>query len=263
MSRYDYDDSYPRYVPVGDKKRKNEKALENARKKKADVQPVIIDGTKIAKSWWGKSWCANLERYADYANRIGRGRSYVRYGAVLDLKINSGKVTALVQGSSRKPYQISVNIAPIKPAVWRSIQESCSGKINTLSALIEGKFPKEMAEIFTLKGSGLFPSPAEIDFDCSCPDWASMCKHVAAVLYGIGARLDHDPALFFTLRQVDINELISQAVVIQSEIMLKKAGKKTKRVIEDADVSAVFGIDLEPAIKKPIKGSKRTKKVKS
>lgn len=252
MSRYYNDDYYPPYVPVAKKKAKAAKALEKIKKKNIAVQPVIIVGTKIAKSWWGKAWCDNLEKYADYENRIGRGRSYVRQNAVLDLKINSGEVTALVQGSAKKPYATSVKIALIKPAVWRTIQEACSGKIETLSGLLQGKFPQELADLFTMKGAGLFPSPDEITFDCSCPDWASMCKHVAAVLYGVGARLDHDPSLFFTLRQVDINTLISKAVAIQSEVMIKKADKKTKRVIEDIDVSAVFGIEMGPAKKESV-----------
>ena len=259
MSRYDDYGYFPPYVSVGEKKAKAAKALEKIRKKKGDVAPIIIEGRKIAKSWWGKAWCDNLENYADYDNRIGRGRSYVRHGCVLDLKICAGEVTALVQGSSRKPYQITVKISKMNQTVWHSIQEACSGKIETLSALIEGKFPEEMAELFTLKGKGLFPSPREIQFGCSCPDWASMCKHVAAVLYGIGARLDNDPSLFFTLRQADINELVSRAVMMKSEALLSKAKKKTGRVIEDSDISKVFGIDLDQASDDNKKGGRKAK----
>jgi uncharacterized Zn finger protein len=259
MDPYDDFDFYlPRPVSAAARRAKAAKSLAKIKKNKTDVQPVIIEGNKIAKSWWGKAWCENLERYADYENRIGRGRSYVRQGTVIDLKINAGRVTALVQGSASSPYEVTVNFAPVKPAAWKKIQQASAGKIASLSTLLRGEFPHELSEIFTMKGAGLFPAPGEIRFDCSCPDWASMCKHVAAVLYGIGARLDHDPALFFTLRQIDIQELVSRAVDLQSESMISKAGRKTKRVMNNVDISAVFGIATEsPA--KPVKKEKGKK----
>ncbi|TFG38070.1 MAG: hypothetical protein E4H46_00495, partial [Desulfobacterales bacterium] len=188
---------YPRYVSVAEKKAKAEKKLKQLRKKNPDIQPVVIEGNILARTWWGKSWNQNLERYADYDNRIGRGRSYVRHGAVLDLKIDTGKVTALVQGSTSRPYEVEIKIQAISQANWSAIKKQCEGQLKSLQDLLAGKFPKILADIFFAKEKGLFPSPQAISFDCSCPDWASMCKHVAAALYGIGARFDEDPSLFF------------------------------------------------------------------
>lgn len=238
---------FPEYVPVAEKKRKAQKAVEKLRKKNPDIAPVIIEGRKLARTWWGKAWNDNLESYADYANRMDRGRSYVRNGAVLDLKIGKGTVVALVQGSTAKPYLVKIEIRPIKDDVWGKITKSCEGKIESLQELIDGKFPKALSELFTARGSGLFPSPKEISFSCSCPDWAVMCKHVAAVLYGIGARLDENPALFFTMRNVNIEELITEAIQGKTKSMLGKVGRTSRRIMEDADIAAVFGIEVEGA----------------
>ena len=239
---------YPRYVPVAEKKSKAAKKLKQLKKKNPGISPIIIKGKAIAQTWWGKSWNKNLERYADYSNRIGRGRSYVRHGAVLDLKIAPGRVESLVQGSSSKPYSVNISIKAIDEKIWRNIKTVCGGKLDSLQELLAGKFPRALNEIFTAEGEGLFPSPKEIEFDCSCPDWASMCKHVAATLYGIGARLDEDPSLFFKLRKVEIKDLISQAVEDKTRKLLKTAEKKTARVIADSDLSDVFGIDLEDGL---------------
>ena len=241
MSYWDY----PRYVSVGEKRAKAEKKLKQLRKKNPDIQPIVIEGGTIAKTWWGKSWSSNLERYADYSNRIGRGRSYVRHGAVLDLQISSGMVKSLVQGSRAKPYEVIIKIKGITKNIWKNMKAACAGKLDSLPELLAGKFPKALGEIFTARGQGLFPSPQEIQFDCSCPDYAYMCKHVAATLYGIGARLDEAPSLFFLLRQVEIDDLIQQTLKDQSYRLLKKAEKTSDRMIAEADLSGVFGIDLE------------------
>jgi uncharacterized Zn finger protein len=215
------------------------------KKKHPGIRPVVIEGNTLVRTWWGKAWNGNLSKYADYANRVGRGRSYVRHGAVLDLQIKPGQVSALVQGSRGSPYTIAIKIKPIGESVWRDIRAACEGQLASLQELLEGRFPKGLTELFTAKGSGLFPSPSEIEFKCSCPDWAYMCKHVAAVLYGIGTRLDEDPSLFFVLRKVKMDDLITQAVRDKSERLLKQAKKKTARVIDDADLGEVFGIEME------------------
>lgn len=255
--------SFPKYVSVAEKRAKAEKKLKQLRKKNPDLQPVIIEGRSIATTWWGKEWNKNLERYADYSNRIGRGRSYVRHSAVLDLKISKGRVTALVQGSSSTPYSVSISIRPISRKNWAEIQSACKDKMDSLQKLISGKFPKALSEIFTQKGTGLFPTPEEISFDCSCPDWAVMCKHVAAVLYGVGARLDEDPQLFFVLRNVNSKDLVSAAVTESKNDLLKKAARKTSRVLSDGDgLSDMFGIDLGGGLDElPKPKIKRTGKV--
>ncbi len=235
---------FPKYVSVGEKRAKAERKLKQLRKKNPGIKPIIIEGKALAKTWWGKEWNKNLERYADYENRIGRGRSYVRHMAVLDLQIKPGEVKSLVQGSGSKPYSIDVKISDMPKKSWGSIKKECKGKLGSLKKLLAGKFPKALNEIFTARGKGLFPTPEEIEFSCSCPDWAYMCKHVAATLYGIGARLDEDPGLFFKLRKVKVKDLVSEAVEDSAKDMLKKAEKKTSRVIDDSDLADVFGIDL-------------------
>ncbi|HZX48557.1 MAG TPA: SWIM zinc finger family protein, partial [Nitrospirota bacterium] len=218
----------------------------------------------------GKAWNRNLEQYADYSNRIGRGRSYVRHGAVLDLQIEQGEVIALVQGSDRNPYSVSVKIQTLKKETWQRMKTACEGTIESFQELLAGNFPKALGEIFICKDSGMFPAPLEIKFDCSCPDWADMCKHVAAVLYGVGVRLDEDPKLFFRLRDAGIDELIKQAVAGKVEKLLEKAGRKSGRIIEDKDIASVFGIDIEeqPAIvknktAKAVAGRKKSKPAKA
>ena len=258
---------FPEYETVAEKKAMAAKKLEQLRKKKPSIAPVVIEGNTLARTWWGKSWNRNLERYADYSNRIGRGKSYVRHGAVLDLKIEGGQATALVQGTRVKPYEVVIRIAPITKTNWDRIRKQCQGELRSLSDLLDGKFPKELGDIFLAEGKGLFPTPKEISFSCSCPDWASMCKHVAAALYGIGTRLDENPLLFFTLRQADTNELVARAVQEKTGDLLARAGKKSSRVIDDADLSGLFGIDMDAkpdfsAVSKPVaaKRSPREKK---
>ncbi len=236
---------YPKYVSVAEKRARSEKQIRQLKKKNPDLAPVIIEGRTLAHTWWGKSWNANLERYADYSNRIGRGRSYVRHLAVLDLQIARGKVDALVQGSRSKPYSVKIEIAALPQSRWKTIRSAYTEQLDSLQDLLAGRFPKSLAHLFMQKGSGLFPSPDEIRFGCSCPDWAYMCKHVAAVLYGIGARLDLDPSLFFTLRQVDMDDLITTAIQETSRQWIEKAEDATPPSIADADLGAVFGIDMD------------------
>ena len=247
MSRYDYFD-YPPYIPVAQKAAQNRKAVDALRRKNPNVHPVVIEGRTIASSWWGKSWNDNLERYADYSNRIGRGRSYVRHGAVLDLQVEHGRVSALVQGSQSKPYKVSVTVQELPAATWERLKERSLDQVDTLGDLLAGKFPTALKETFFAQGTGLFPSPAEIRFDCSCPDWASMCKHVAAVLYGIGNRLDHSPELLFTLRGVTVDDLIARTVDAAAADLIGRAELVADGdVLADADLGDVFGIELEDA----------------
>ena len=257
---------YPPYVSVAEKRAKAAKKLRQLKKKNPHINPIEIEGTAIARTWWGKAWNRNLESYADYSNRIGRGRSYVRHGAVLDLQIRPGEVESLVQGSRSKPYSVSIRIKAMGKKNWKEIKTASEGRLDSLQEFLAGKFPKALGEIFTTQGKGLFPSPKEIDFDCSCPDWASMCKHVASTLYGIGARLDQDPGLFFKLRKVKMKDLVTEAVEEKTRKLLKKARKKTRRVIDDSDLADVFGIDMESPVepkkkrKKPGKKGTGTKK---
>jgi uncharacterized Zn finger protein len=225
---------------VGQRRAQAEKRLAKLRKKNPGIQPILIEGKKIAKTWWGVSWCANLERYADYENRIGRGRSYVKNGLVLDLKISESKISAMVSGSD--VYNVTVKIDKLPAEKWKSIAELCAKRVDSLAALAEGKFPEEFAGAFMKQGDGLFPALGEIHMDCDCPDWASMCKHVAAALYGVGAKLDAEPLLFFTLRGIDPSELIKKSVDEKMKSLLANAGKTSGRIISDEDAARIFRV---------------------
>lgn len=238
MSRY----GYGNYVTEDEKKYKAAKAIAKLRKKNPDIMPVVIEGKALAKTWWGKIWNNNLESYADYSNRISRGKSYVRCNMVLDLKITKGTVEAIVMGSGTKPYEVLVKIDTLKKEKWERVIKECNNSIQSMEQLMEGKFPKELEVLFTQREFGLFPSPDEIRFACSCPDWADMCKHVAAVLYGIGSRLDIDPLLFFELRDIDSQVLIKKSIETKLENMLMNAGKKSNREISEEDVFDLFGL---------------------
>jgi len=236
---------YPKYVTVAEKRAKAKKKIKQLRKKTPDIRPIIIEGKALAKTWWGKAWNTNLESYADYSNRIGRGRSYVRHCAVLDLQIVPGKVTSLVQGSMGAPYEVVISITKIKKKNWQNIKKECQSRLSSLPDLLAGKIPRALQETFMVQGKGFFPTPSEITFDCSCPDWASMCKHVAATLYGVGARLDEDPALFFILRQAAIDDLINQAVQSKASSIIEKTTTGRSKVIADDKLSDLFGLDMD------------------
>jgi uncharacterized Zn finger protein len=230
------------YVPVAQRQRQAQKKLTEMKKKGQSVAPVAIEGRIIAASFWGKSWCDNLERYSDYENRLPRGRTYVRNGSVVDLQIATGKVAAWVSGSEL--YQVKATIAPVKAARWKAICRDCAGTIESLVELLQGRLAKGVMDRVCRKGDGLFPAPSEIKLSCSCPDWAGMCKHVAAALYGVGARLDHKPELLFVLRGVDESDLLARA---GADLPLAKPAPANAKVLGDGDVAALFGIDMAAA----------------
>ncbi len=241
MDYYDYYGFRP-YVSVAARRAQAARALAKLQKKGRKLSPVAIEGRKIARTFWGESWCDNLERYSDYANRLPRGRTYVRNGSVVDLQVGPGSVTALVSGSTM--YDVKVTVGPVAPARWRAICTDCSGAIDSLIELLQGRFSKGVMTRLCEENTGLFPSPKDILFTCSCPDWASMCKHVAAVLYGIGARLDRQPELLFTLRKVDQQDLIATAGSGLSTTGKRPAGTK---VLASEDLSQMFGIEMAQA----------------
>lgn len=234
--------SYSSYVSMGEIQEKADRQILKLRKKNPNLSPVILEGRSLATSWWGNAWNYNMESYADFSNRLGRGKGYVKNHAVLDLQISKGHVEALVQGTRAKPYAVSIAISAIDDAHWHSIVDFCNHKIDSLESLIDGKFPRELESLFKDPKYGLFPKPREIHFDCTCPDYASMCKHVAAVFYGIGARLDVDPLLFFVLRGIDYESLIKKTIESKVENMLKNVDKKSERAIDLNDVHEIFGI---------------------
>ena len=235
---FDYFGWKPR-PSVAARRRQAELEKTKLSKKGRAIAPVTIQGRKIAHTFWGKAWCANLESYSDYANRLPRGRSYVCNGLVVHLEIAAGSISALVRGSSL--YTVSITIASIPKARWKSIQKDSGGAIDSIVGLLQGRFPPAIMERISRQGDGLFPSPREINLECSCPDGAVMCKHIAAVLYGVGARLDEQPDLLFTLRQVNAQDLISTA---DTHMRLTAGGRSSAKVLEGSDLSELFGLQL-------------------
>ncbi|MBM3833118.1 MAG: hypothetical protein FJ403_07570 [Verrucomicrobia bacterium] len=232
--------SFKPYVSAAERRRKAEAAAKKlASKSGRALAPVSLTGRKIASTFWGKAWCDNLEAYSDYANRLPRGRSYVRNGSVIDLQVSRGKVEALVQGSEL--YKIAIGFRPLAAKCWGDFKTRSAGKVTNLLDLLQGQLSKDILADITAHGTGLFPAPKEIDLDCSCPDWADMCKHVAAVLYGVGARLDEKPELFFTLRCVDMQELITAA----SATAIAPAADTGTATLAGADLSDIFGVEIE------------------
>lgn len=248
------------YVPVAARQAKSEKAAAQAKKAGASLTPIAPFRGAMAKTFWGKAWCDNLEHYSDYENRLPRGRTYVRNGSVIDLQITPGQLQAKVMGSSL--YTVTASVTVVPQTQWKTICTDCSGSIDSLVELLQGKLSNAVMERICKPGSGLFPSPGEITFNCSCPDWASMCKHVAAVLYGVGARLDKQPEVLFTLRRVDARDLVSQAGTGLPAASKRPASGK---LLADALLADMFGIEMAevPLPAKPAPGSRRPRKVET
>jgi uncharacterized Zn finger protein len=236
---------FPEYVSVATRRARARSAAEKiARKQKRSLSPIgPIAGNKMVRTFWGKAWCENLESYGDYANRLPRGRSYTRHGAIIDLQIKAGKIAALVSGTSI--YEVAVAIRSLPAKSWSQLAGECAGQIDSLVDLLRGTLSTRVMELVTRKEGGLFPSPKQISFECSCPDWAGMCKHVAATLYGVGVRLDDKPELFFELRGVDHTELVGGAATAAPRLAGDAKTRSGRKVLEGADLSALFGIELE------------------
>jgi uncharacterized Zn finger protein len=260
---WNYYDDYRRPT-VGELRTQAEKKIKSLKRSGNKLEPVEAATSRglIAKSFWGKAWCKHLEAFSDYAYRVPRGRSYIRHGAVIDLKIKPQTVTALVNGSEL--YELTVTIDPLAPEKWAAIKARCQGKIGSLIELLQGKLSDEIMSLVMDADNGLFPKPKEIHFNCNCPDWADMCKHVAASLYGVGARLDESPELLFKLRGVDQTELI--AIDDAANELTKKSSSRRRRTLDSDALGDVFGIDLDdedaaaPARRPTPKAKKATKR---
>jgi uncharacterized Zn finger protein len=247
-SRKSYYGGFAPYVPVAERRAQAAKAAAKASKDGKGWSPVVITGRKIATTFWGAAWCQHLESYSDYENRLPRGRTYVRNGSVVDLQIAPGVITARVQGSSL--YTEKITISPLAPARWKAIKAACAGKVTSLVGLLQGKLPEEVLRVVTDRATGLFPAPGEIVLSCSCPDSASLCKHLAAVLYGVGARLDERPELLFLLRGVDHQELVAEALDAASRGASGAHGAAgdAGEGLSDGDLADVFGIEIGGAV---------------
>ncbi|MBX9720662.1 MAG: SWIM zinc finger family protein, partial [Candidatus Obscuribacterales bacterium] len=250
---------YRPYVSVAERRKTATQKMGKLRKQGINVEAIEIEGRNIATTFWGKSWCSHLESFSDYSNRLPRGRTYVRNGSVCHLEIKAGEVKAIVSGSEL--YDVTIKIKQLPQTQWTSVKEQCSGKIGSILELLQGRLSDSVMKLVTDKRDGLFPKPSEIKLDCSCPDWASMCKHLAAVLYGVGARFDKNPELLFLLRGVDHKELIdADSFAAVSAMSSNRRGRR----IAESDLENVFGIEILPEEKetKDGKEGKESKKGK-
>jgi uncharacterized Zn finger protein len=239
MGRY-YGYEFKPYVPVAQRRAQAAREVAKRIKRGQTVTPVSIEGRVIAATFWGKAWCTNLEGYSDYANRLPRGRTYVRNGSVVHLQIDKGRIEALVSGSEL--YEVCIEITALSKQSWGTLKTRSAGKIGTLVELLQGKLSQAVMELVTHRDEGLFPKPKEIKMRCSCPDSAGMCKHLAAVMYGVGNRLDAAPELLFVLRGVDHLELIEQA------IPTAPFGAESRApTIANDDLGAIFDIEIGDA----------------
>jgi uncharacterized Zn finger protein len=228
------------YVRVAQRQAKALKKIKTLRKKGMNIQPIELENRKISTTFWGKSWCKHIESFSDYENRLPRGRTYVRNGSVCHLSIEKGKISAIVVGSYL--YNIEIDIQPLPLEKWLEIKKKCSGQIGSILELLSGQLSDSVMNVVCHQKQGLFPLQGEINISCSCPDWASMCKHVAAVLYGVSSRLDRLPEQLFLLRGVNHEELIDISASISKSI---EKGKSTSQRIADSSLEDVFGIEME------------------
>tara|TARA_B110000503_G_scaffold23800_1_gene37283 strand:- start:101 stop:1093 length:993 start_codon:yes stop_codon:yes gene_type:complete len=245
------------YVPVAKRRARAAREISKLLKKGTMIEPIEVQGRKIARTFWGEAWCSHLEKFSDYENRLPRGRTYVRNGSVCHLAIAKGTVEAMVSGSEL--YTVRISISPLPAKKWKNLRNQCTGQMGSMLELLQGRFSNHIMQIVTDQNQGLFPTPSEIKLACDCPDWADMCKHVAAVLYGVGARLDYQPELLFLLRDVDHEELIIAELDIQSATL--KEGKR--RRLAGADLADVFGVDMdEPVTPGSAKSAVRKKAIR-
>jgi uncharacterized Zn finger protein len=231
------------YVPVGQRIAKAIKfAARRAKKEKREPAPVKAKGRELVSKFWGQAWCDNLDRYSDFANRLPRGRTYLGNGSLVDLQVKPGRIEAIVAGS--EVYEVAINIKPLPAKLWKALQRDCGRSIHSLLDLLQGKFDDGVMQRIARSEGGLFPRPSEIDMDCSCPDGAYVCKHIAAVIYGVGVRLDTSPELLFTLRKVDHLELVAKAASKES---LEASLATDSSSLAAGDLGDIFGIELSTA----------------
>jgi uncharacterized Zn finger protein len=187
------------------------------------ARPIRVDGGIKARSkrgvigeqWWSRRFISVLESYG-MSGRLARGRSYARAGQVLDFELSQGKVTARVQGSRVRPYQVRIGVLPLTTAQWRRVQDRLASQALFRAKLLAGEMPHEIEEVFAECGTPLFPrSAADLDMHCSCPDWGVPCKHLAAVCYVLAEEFDRDPFGMLAWRGKGREELLATLRRIQ------------------------------------------------
>jgi uncharacterized Zn finger protein len=163
----------------------------------------------IGETWWSKRWVDVLESFG-MGTRLIRGRSYARQGQVLSIEIMAGQVKAQVQGSSPQPYKVKIQLKPLSDEDWDEVTDVMAEQALFAAKLLAGEMPRNIEEAFAEVSLTLFPaSEADLRTNCSCPDWANPCKHIAAVYYILAERFDQDPFLIFKLRGRAKEEIIA------------------------------------------------------
>lgn len=241
------------YVSQAARRAQANRHLEKLRKKGKPVDPVCVEGRTICHSFWGRAWCDHLESFSDFENRLPRGRTYVRNGSVCHLEIHPGRIEALVSGS--EIYRVKIGIKPLPATIWNHVQERCRGRIGSMIELLQGRLSEHVMQIVTDRREGLLPLPSQIELDCDCLDWATMCKHVAAVLYGVGNRLDREPEILFSLRGVEAALLIDNNLAGA----LPPPSPDAESAIAEDQLASVFGVEFDADVAPPQPKSKAAK----
>ena len=195
--------------------------------------PIAVEGGIKAKSkrgaigeqWWSRRFISVLESYG-MSGRLARGRSYARAGQVLDFELSQGKVTARVQGSRVRPYQVRIGVLPLTTTQWRRVQDRLASQALFRAKLLAGEMPHEIEEVFDDCGTPLFPrSVGDLEMRCSCPDWGVPCKHLAAVCYVLAEEFDRDPFGLLAWRGKGREELLAALRRIQAAAHGSPAGQ--------------------------------------
>lgn len=236
-----YNSDYPPYVSVAERRAKAARAAAKLNAKGEALTPLVVEGRTFGRTFWGRAWCDHIEGLSDFASRLPKGKTYARNGSVINLKVSAGRIDALVMGSEL--YTVKVTVKLLEAATWAGIQRRSAGQIESLVELLQGKMSDAVMRVVTDPAGGLFPTAADMTMRCSCPDPARLCKHLAAVLYGVGVRLDDQPELLFRLRGVDQADLIAAAVTGGVNVADDGA---TRNTLGDHELADVFGIEVTP-----------------
>ena len=224
------DDDEQRRLRAADLEALAKKRLAELQSDGEELQPVVATTRKLAEHFWGSAWMKHLARCEAGGLCLAPGRTLLRHGCVLDLRLAPGLVTARV--SAQELYEVRLQLKPLDAERTTALAQSCRGHIDSLVSLMEGKVDAAVLERLCDPDSGLLPEPADWHMGCTCPDWAEPCPHAAAAIYAAGVMIDQDPALLFTLRAVD------PAALIQGEFARPAS-------FDPASLAATFGIDID------------------
>lgn len=170
----------------------------------------------IAQTWWSERFIAVLEGLG-MGNRLQRGRSYARTGQVISMDVDPGSVTAVVQGSRPRPYRVRIGIAAFGKSEWAQVEQALAGNAWYTAKLLSGEMPDDIEDVFAGLGLSLFPATArEVSLDCSCPDAAVPCKHLAATFYLLAESFDDDPFTILAWRGRERADLLANLQTARS-----------------------------------------------